>query len=264
MTLEQYIRQNRDHFDAQMLGSHVWCDVEKALIRVEQGDATEQWLVTNRYLLDTAEPDASIWSAIEARLDDSDPLEDFIRQHRDAFDPAEPPAHIWNNLQGDIPAEDTLKSHGLWVTWRRQLTRVAAAVTLLIVGATAGILFTQSSQQQMAGMTLSQVSSEYAELEQHYERDITFKKEQLGQLVSNHNAPIQQEEIESDLDKLDKTMEELRVELANVPPGNREQVVRAMIETYKTKAAILERILDNLQQQYNNNNTSTKHEVEHM
>jgi hypothetical protein len=42
-------------------------------------------------------------------------------------------------------------------------------------------------------------------------------------------------------------MLELRGELANVPPGNREQVVRAMIDNYKAKAAILERVLERLE-----------------
>ncbi len=46
-------------------------------------------------------------------------------------------------------------------------------------------------------------------------------------------------------------MEQLRQELAIVPPGNREQVVRAMIENYKAKTAILQRVLERLEESAN-------------
>ena len=57
--------------------------------------------------------------------------------------------------------------------------------------------------------------------------------------------------------------EELRQELANVPPGNREQVVRAMIENYKAKASILERVLERLEESKpNQENSKQRYETE--
>ena len=119
--------------------------------------------------------------------------------------------------------------------------RAAAAIALLIVGAGLGLWYAGQQNTQNNGMTLGQVSVEYAELEHYYQRDIAAKQQQLVAYTGNNS------DVELDLQQLDGVMHELQQELANVPPGNREQVVRAMIENYKAKAAILERVLDRLQ-----------------
>jgi hypothetical protein len=64
-------------------------------------------------------------------------------------------------------------------------------------------------------------------------------------------------EVRADLEQLDKAMEELRLELANVPPGNREQVVRAMIENYQAKLIILKRVLERLDDTQNGGDNRT-------
>jgi hypothetical protein len=67
-------------------------------------------------------------------------------------------------------------------------------------------------------------------------------------------------EVYTDLEQLDATMAELQQELATVPPGNREAVVRAMIETYEAKTNILKRVLERLQQMDSENTNSSKDE----
>ena len=107
---------------------------------------------------------------------------------------------------------------------------------------------------------MADVSPEYAELERHYEHDITDKKEKLATFTGSQSADVLQ-----DLDQLDRIMEELRRELADVPPGNRQQVVRAMIENYKAKTAILQRVLEHLDiKQNEGNNSKLSNEIKNI
>jgi hypothetical protein len=100
---------------------------------------------------------------------------------------------------------------------------------------------------------MSDVSGEYKELEQFYQRDITVKREKLATFTGSQPA-----EVGEDLEHLDEIMAELRRDLADVPPGNREQVIRAMIENYKAKMAILQRVLERLEQSNNGGDNSKK------
>ena len=68
-----------------------------------------------------------------------------------------------------------------------------------------------------------------------------------------------------DIEQLDKIMDELRRELASVPEGNRQQVVRAMIENYKSKTAILQRVLEHLEENQNRGkNSKSSNETKNM
>ncbi len=234
--LRDFIRNNRDAFDTAQPGNDSWQRITRTLDRLQDASGAERWVLQHREALDTAEPPATLWNRIEQQLDaPSDNLESFIRQNRDAFDTATPDLRVWAAVEKSTPAQ------GLRVGWSRHLMRAAAAIALLIVGAGLGLWYAGQQNTQNNGMTLGQVSVEYAELEHYYQRDIAAKQQQLVAYTGNNS------DVELDLQQLDGVMHELQQELANVPPGNREQVVRAMIENYKAKAAILERVLDRLQ-----------------
>ena len=66
------------------------------------------------------------------------------------------------------------------------------------------------------------------------------------------------------MQQIDLAMQELRAELTDVPPGNREQVVRAMIENYKAKTAILQRVLERLEPTKTDQNDKKYHETKHI
>ena len=119
--------------------------------------------------------------------------------------------------------------------------RIAAAIGLLVAGVGLGLWY--AGTQQTSNMAMGEVSGEYREVEQYYQRDIAGKQQKLASFVGYQPA-----EVDEDLKQLDQIMSELRQELANVPRGNREQVVRAMIENYKAKASILERVLERLEE----------------
>lgn len=258
--LEQFIDQHRQAFDMAEPDPFVWTAVERALDQAPTGKPLEQFMLINRPLFDTASPPENVWSAIEQALDkssvfSSDSLEHFIQKHRDEFDTATPDLRVWAGIEQQMPPHQAKTVH---MGWQRNLLRVAAALALLVSGISIGIWYGQSNSATPPGMAMSEVSAEYAELEQYYQRDITAKQEKLSTLVS-----YQDDGLHNDLEQMDHVMVELRQDLANVPPGNREQVVRAMIENYKAKAAILERVLEHLQQQQQPATTNSgNHEVE--
>jgi hypothetical protein len=250
-TLKIFISEHRNAIDTAVPDAHHWKGLARVLDRLPEADELERHILCDRILLDTAAPSNDLWTKITHALDcqkqEADPLECFIREHREALDTAQPGQQIWANISQQITAEPTRKTKVVFMGggWQRNLLRAAAAIALLMTGIGLGMWFSHSQigPLNQGGMAMSEVSTEYAELEDYYQRDIESKKQQLAHFTSNSAT-----DLEGDLLQMDKNMQELRAELANVPPGNREQVVRAMIENYKAKASILQRVLEHLQE----------------
>jgi hypothetical protein len=256
----QQIINNRHLLDDALPGAHGWRNLAHALDRLKHADALELHIACNRILLDTELPSAALWQRIAQEMTTAnhpDLLKDYISAHRDELDAESPSPALWERIAsstqgretpGTVPLPAPLK-----VSWMRRLSRVAAAVVFLVSGVGLGIWY--SNHAQSTGMSLSEVSPEYAELEQHYEREIANKRAQLVQLTQKSPSS---EELFVDIDLMDKAMQELRVELANLPASNREQVIRAMIENYTTKAKILERVLNTVELEQNLKHNGTK------
>lgn len=241
-SIETYIREHRTAFDSALPGAHGWPSLDKALDRLSGADSLEVELLLNRVLMDTETPSGRVWQGVEQFLNDQvhsrrDQLESFIREHREALDSEVPDLKVWAELTRQIPEAKPLIVH---VNWRRSLLSIAASIALLLAGVTAGIWYARSGEAP--AMAMSDVSNEYAELENYYRRDIAGKQQKLASFTGSQPA-----EVHEDMEQLDGVMSELQQELANVPAGNREQVVRAMIENYKAKSAILERVLQRLE-----------------
>jgi DNA-directed RNA polymerase subunit F len=236
--------------DSASPGAYGWEQLDRVLERVPTADALELTLLCNRPLLDDAAPEAGVWEKIATALDRTQDceLEHFIGRHRADFDGQVPHSQIWNKLEQALPTAPLQIQR---VNWGRQLMSIAAAISLLLIGLSIGLWYGGQNTVQSQGMAMSDVSHEYAELEQYYQGEITAKRNQLAQFTGSQSA-----EVNEDLVQLDHIMEELRRELVDVPPGNREQVVRAMIENYKAKTAILQRVLERLQQPNEQEDTS--------
>lgn len=241
-SIKIFIQQHREAFDEAVPGAHGWTELARMLNRLPDADGLEKELMCNRVLMDALEVPGSVWGRVEAELDAqaNSTLEHFIQQNRNAFDVAEPDQQIWERISGQIPAPKAIKVH---MGWQRSLMRIAASLLLVLTGIGGGIWYERQSNE---GMAMSDVSGEYAELEQFYQRNISVKQEKLATFTSNRP-----DDVYEDLQHLDDVMEQLRQELAIVPPGNREQVVRAMIENYKAKTAILQRVLERLEESAN-------------
>jgi hypothetical protein len=110
---------------------------------------------------------------------------------------------------------------------------------LLVAGAALGSYFTQ----QRIGAPVA-VSKEYSEAERFYAQEVRLKMETLRQYPSGA-------EVLKELEELDGSFEGLKQRLqaeSNTPEGN-ERLMFAMLEHYKKKTKILERVLMQLERQ---------------
>ncbi len=154
-------------------------------------------------------------------------IEQFIRENRAAFDSEIPSPTIWKGVEKTLPR----KRIGMY-----RVLRMAAAVALILgLGIVIGKYMTPASEQELA---LSDISQEYAELEDFYTQKINQKIDLLKAQKPNDKALADIEELEKEFDLLKK---ELRS-----TPINDEQIIHAMIENYRTKIDILERVLERI------------------
>ena len=260
--IKNFIQQHRDAFDPNVPDAHGWTGVKSTLDRLQSADLLEQHIAINRVIMDTETPDDCVWENISAHLDgqhgSADTLECYIRQNREELDTAIPNEGLWRAIEKTIPNSTRPAAKIVHFPWQRRLMRVAASLALLMAGIGIGNWYAQYST---GGMEMADVSSEYAELEQYYQSDIAVKQQKLASFTGNRPT-----EIKVDLEQLDQMMQELRQELSDVPPANREQVVRAMIENYKAKTAILQRVLEDLDttHQPDHENSDAGHEIKNL
>lgn len=163
----------------------------------------------------------------------SDNLEDFIKKNRNQFDQKTPDLKVWSEIEKQLAPPQAKR-----ISLLRILSIAASVIFLLGMGAYGGNYFTQSSSTQSI-VSLDDISTEYGQLERDFQKQINRKRTQLASY--NYDTSINE-----DLTDLDKTLDELRMELINVPKGSEEQIVDAMIKNYKTKVAILEIVLDKI------------------
>jgi acetyl-CoA carboxylase carboxyltransferase component len=174
-----------------------------------------------------------------------DKLEQFITQNRDTFDDAVPSLKVWAEIDKEL---DQQKGQARRVFLWRSLRAAAAVVALLLIGGYGGMYY----QQQVASteITLSDIAPEYAEMEEYYTTQVNLRMQQLADY--RHTDAV-----EPDLQQLDEVLQELQQELKNAPVGGEEQVINAMINNYKTRLDILERVLEKIQSTNQNLKTET-------
>jgi hypothetical protein len=171
-------------------------------------------------------------------------LERFILDNREAFDTETPDLKVWAELDKQLNSKQAkVVSLSAWLP----KMRLAASVALLVAtGISIGFYLKSNTKTP----SLADVSPEHAEMEQFYQKEIE-KKERLLLQVANHEAP----DVKQDLQAIDQVMLELREELTNAPKGSREHIIKSMIESYKNKVDILERVLQE-RENYSNTNIS--------
>lgn len=168
----------------------------------------------------------------------SDQFEKFVNNNRDAFDDRTPPPSVWEKLENDLPEQQlpTLERKTPFI-WKAM--RIAAAVTLFL-----GLGFVIGRQSQN---TANEVASErelmfqeIKEIEEGYKTQIS---DRLKKLASYEVAP----QVTTDLKEMDKNIELLKEELSNIPPGKEKDIINAMMDNYRARLEILERVLNKLE-----------------
>jgi len=176
-------------------------------------------------------------------------LEKIIHEHRDQFDDSYPSLKLWANIEKELEGkgkEKALKTQRPWY-------QIAATALILIsLGGIGGMYLNEYNQTNSIQAMIDKVAPEFNEMEQYYSQRID---QQYARLTAYTNDP----EIDSDLALVDQAMAELREELAHAPIGREGQIIEALIENYRLKLQILERILDQINQSTNitpNNNSN--------
>ena len=166
-------------------------------------------------------------------------LEKFILDNKDAFDDARPSLKLWAAIEKDLNGEEEQPSGQLRVS--RPWYQIAATVLILLtVGGAGGAYLNQQTQQPTAQEMIEEVAPEFSEMEQYYNQRI---QENYARLTTYTQDP----EIDADLKQLDNAMVELREDLANAPTGQEEMIVQQLIDSYRLKLQILERILERIE-----------------
>ena len=180
-----------------------------------------------------------------------DNLEKFIHENRAEFDREIPSLKVWAAIDKAISPEEvdkpTAKPRRLW----RHAWIAASIAFLLATGAFIGLQMGTDPQSEIA--SLSDYSSEYAEMEVYYQTQIQKKVAQL--------ARYDDITVGEDLKQVDEFMQELKQELQEAPKGNEEKIINAMIDNYQTKINILERVLERIQSTNQENLKSEENET---
>ncbi len=195
----------------------------------------EKYITDNRQAFDTEMPNLRIWAAIEKKLAPELDIEAFIENNKTDFDTEIPNLKIWAQIDKTInrPAE---RRHIL----RGWFLRSAAAVALLIVGATAGVFMIEKRADTLVEKQIEQVAPDFQKTEKYYNQQVQAK---LTELASYQNTDPS---VLSDLKQIDMVQEELKAELNNAPASTRQEIVRRVIDNYKIKIGILERVLEHV------------------
>ncbi|MDZ7881031.1 MAG: hypothetical protein U5L45_25420 [Saprospiraceae bacterium] len=207
-------------------------------------DNLEKFIHDNRLDFDAEVPQLKLWVGIENRLDDNS-IEQFTQSNRADFDTETPNLKIWAAIDKQLnPTLAPKLGVQQWV-WR-----IAASLTLLVVGASAGFYFKTTNEAATLAQTVNQIAPDFREAEQFYAQKVNTQLVKLATYSPNSDPSVL-----ADLTQIDEMEKELKKELDEAPNATREEIVKRMIDNYKIKLGILERVLQHLDTHQNNNST---------
>lgn len=159
----------------------------------------------------------------------SDQLEEFIKKNRSEFDLFEPPQNVWKRVDKEL-------SKGKRIKFLRY-TGIAASFLILVC---AGYFF--GLQQGSSDLDKRLFASE-TQYEEFKEAKQYFTKTISNKITEAENLDVD-EDVWADLQQLDEVYNELREEMLMSEFKDKEALVDLMINNYRTKIEILERIIE--------------------
>ena len=168
-----------------------------------------------------------------------DALEDFIWNNKEGLDSHNSPSDLWSKIENELgdepPQKDQKPSFGL------RLWIVLGIIALL---ATAYIFYNLGSQHsESKAMLFAEVES----MEHHYDRQARHMIKTVGYTNDILQIP--------DLEDINIHITEIKEELGELPQGSEGKALQALLESYKTKLMIIERILTDYEISQSKNNT---------
>ena len=179
----------------------------------------------------------------------SDQIENWFKENRELLDQEAPPKGHAERFTDRLDASSTNTKQSKWM-WA-----AAAMVAVLIA---ASFLLGRSSGSTVVEMdnTLSSVSLEMAEVEDHFASQVAIKMEHMRSFEHNEgNGQVQKNLLI--LDKLENEYELLKSDLEENPKD--ERVINSMIMNYRVRIKVMDRMLEALASM--NKNTRTDEEI---
>jgi hypothetical protein len=177
-----------------------------------------------------------------------DNLEKFISENKEAFDTEIPNLKVWAEIEKQIHPQSYNKI--VRINWIRN---IAAAITLLIIGTGIGFYLNDKKENLEVANSVEQVIPEFKEAEQFYNQQV---QDRLTKLASYNPDPS----VSMDLQQIDVVQQELKAELSKAPSSTRAEIIERMIENYKIKVGILERVLEHIEVKQIQNQKSKQHD----
>jgi len=171
----------------------------------------------------------------------SDRLEKFVKDNRTEFDEGIPSDAVWKGIEQQIPGRKFRPV---------VFFKYAAVLAIFMTGLYSGI-FLNSKGLIAFNEKVSPEQTELIESEYYYTTEINERLNELKPYFAKD--PQLEYDLENDLHELDEYCKNLKSDLKdNV---NNEEVIEAMIHSYRMKLEILESLLQQLKRQ--NNETIT-------
>ena len=199
-------------------------------------DTLEKFIQDNRTAFDSDIPNLKVWANIDNELNAD--VENFVRANRADFDTDIPNLKIWAAIDKTIN-KSAEKRLAFW-QWTRH---IAAAIALLIIGAGGGYYLKTKQEAAKIAQEVEQISPDFRETEQFYKQKV---QTQLVKLAAFQ--PETDPSVLADLRQIDEMQKQLKQELEDAPISTREEIVKRMIDNYKIKLGILERVLEHIEE----------------
>lgn len=161
-------------------------------------------------------------------------LEDFIKNNRAEFDQDEPIEGHQERFLRKLERLDEKQDHSRVMFWR-----IAAAVIVLVVLCVSVLVprFNSPADVQYGSMSLGDVSDELADVEMYYQSKLSQEYAEVNKL--SQSDPV----VKSYMDELNRLNQEYdTLEAKLYESGSHEKVVLAMIENFRTRLMIIERL----------------------
>jgi hypothetical protein len=213
-------------------------------------DNLEQFIRDNRTAFDSETPNLKVWVGIENDLNAD--VENFVRANRADFDTEIPNLKIWAAIDKTVN-----KSAEKRLVYRQWFGRIAAAIALLIIGAGGGFYLKTKQEAREIAQTVEQIAPDFRETERIYKLKVQAELIKLASFQSEADPSVL-----ADLTQIDEVQQELKQELDDAPVSAREEIVKRLIDNYKIKLGILERVLQHVEE-YQINNLEKKDSQQH-
>ncbi len=165
-------------------------------------------------------------------------LDEFITNNRNLLDSEEPDDGHEDRFRARL---GHLKKKTAPMKTMKLLFRVASI--FLVIASLSFLAYKYTGINESAvsqKMALSQVSDEYKEVEEYYQKTIDKKLTRLENLRCE-NSIEQKKSVYDDLKELDTMYSDLQNEL--VHNANDERIINAMINSYQMKANVIDKVL---------------------